>query len=95
MALGWISGGRVALEFSAKRLKFPVIFPVSGNLAENGSLWTGSSASHISATAGFLTPAVGTGSAHGLELHPGKTNATRTHAAEASSPRPVGLRCAF
>jgi hypothetical protein len=43
------------------------------------------SAIHISATAGFLTPAVGTGSAHGLELHPGKTNATRTHAAEASS----------
>lgn len=44
LALVWISGGRVALEFSAKCLKFPVSFRVSGNLAENGSLWTGSSA---------------------------------------------------
>jgi hypothetical protein len=44
MALEWISGGRVALEFSANCLKFPVLFPVTGNFAENGSLWTGSSA---------------------------------------------------
>ncbi len=44
MALGWISGGTVAIEFAPKCLKFPVFPPVTGNLAENGSLGTGSSA---------------------------------------------------
>ncbi len=44
MALGWISGGTVAIEFAPKCLKFAVFFPVTGNLAENGSLGTGSSA---------------------------------------------------
>ena len=56
MALNGILSEIIGNGSGGNRFNFPVFFPVTGNLAEKGSLTTGSSAKHSCAESRVVKP---------------------------------------